>query len=250
MGREGLGVRGGSRRPAALGVAAAAAPRPPSPTAPPRRCRPPPPSPHSIPVRRLRVAASSPTDRVAESIVFDLTHYGAAEVSAAREEAVANMARALVLARGALLKRGFELGVLPSIERSAPLRAKGAGAGKAKVRRGAAAAAAAAVSLRPAPRIPPPAHPAVLLTPLPAPASNSQGTLVVVNRLVATDLPPVSIILPDSFGRAGRAIARARQTLTEKVRRGGGGGATARAGPALLAAAGRGQQCAVRQLQA
>jgi stage V sporulation protein SpoVS len=94
-------------------------------------------------VRRLRVAATSPTDRVAESIVFDLTHYGAAEVSAAREEAVANMARALVLARGALLKRGFELGVLPSLERSSPLQAKGSG--KGKVRQGGARAIPAAV---------------------------------------------------------------------------------------------------------
>lgn len=68
-------------------------------------------------MRRLRVAKTSDPARVAESIVFDLTHYGAAEATAAREGAVAVLAEALVRARGELLRRGFEVGAMPSLER-------------------------------------------------------------------------------------------------------------------------------------
>jgi hypothetical protein len=57
----------------------------------------------------------------------------------------------------------------------------------------------------------------------------------VVNRLVATDLPPVAVILPDSLARAGKALSRARQTLLDKVR--GPGSGPRRRQPLLAAAA-------------
>lgn len=76
------------------------------------------PSPCSIPVRQIRVASTSPPQKVANAIAFDLSHYGAAEVAASQPPALAVMAKALVLARGELLRRGFELGALPSLARA------------------------------------------------------------------------------------------------------------------------------------
>lgn len=64
------------------------------------------------------MAAGSDPARVAESIVFDLTHYGAAEVAASGEAAVAAMSAAVVSARSALLRRGYELGAMPRTERT------------------------------------------------------------------------------------------------------------------------------------
>lgn len=131
----------------------------------------------AIPVRRLRVATSSPVDKVVESIVFDLTHYGVAEVSASQQAAVASMTTAMILARGVLLKKGFELGAMPSLERTAVKQRGGADAGEE------------------------------------AAGKKQEGSLVVVNRLVATDLPPPATVLPDNFSKMGKAVERARRTL-------------------------------------
>jgi len=162
--------------------------------------------------------------------VFDLTHYGAAEVTAAREGAIGVMAEALVLARGALLKRGFEVAVMPTLERAAGAAGKGKKEGQeVKVRARARARARACVIIgvlrvgytevlvvwrlscahttpTHTQTLPPHAH------------TNPKGPLVVVNRLVVSDLPPVSVVLPDSFAKMGKAVERARRTMAEKSR--------------------------------
>jgi hypothetical protein len=177
----------------------------------------------SVPVRRLRVGRESPQDKVAESIVIDLTQYGAAEATAAREGAVAVMTGAMVKARGALLKKGYEVAVMPSLERAPPGAKKGAD-GKVKNvsggYKGWRRPGGALLQESPCPRQTSPyalrlTHTDDIRQP---PTFQTQGPLVVVNRLVVSDLPPVSIILPNNLARMGKSVERARRTLAEKSR--------------------------------